>query len=138
MYQFKAAILLYLSSLERKRFVKLKKGQLFYLVIKLSSLLLHQEFVGDEKRRDVSVSYFFVGFRTENYTDVIENFSEPLMSVSNKHNHKTFSESPPAFPPYFFNQLERQATIFDKQNQNLCMKRAPTHCPTFTPREIRQ
>ena len=28
-------------------------------------------------------------------------FSEPLMSVSNKHNYKTFSESPPAFPPYF-------------------------------------
>ena len=38
----------------------------------------------------------------------------------------------------FFNQLERQATIFDKQNQNLRMKRAPTHCPTPTPREIRQ
>ena len=53
-------------------------------------------------------------------------FSEPLMSVSNKHNYKTFSGSLPAFPPYFFNQLERQATIFDKQNQNLCMKRAPT------------
>ena len=52
-------------------------------------------------------------------------FSEPLMSVSNKHNYKTFSESPPPFPPYFFlNQLERKATIFDKQNQNLCMKRA--------------
>ena len=29
-------------------------------------------------------------------------FSEPLMSVSNKHNYKTFSESPLAFPPYFF------------------------------------
>ena len=29
-------------------------------------------------------------------------FSEPLMSVSNKHNYRTFSESPPAFPPYFF------------------------------------
>ena len=50
-------------------------------------------------------------------------FSEPLISVSNKHNYKTFSESLPAFPLYFFNQLERQATIFDK-NQNLCMKRA--------------
>ena len=24
------------------------------------------------------------------------NSSEPLMSISNKHNHKTFSESPPA------------------------------------------
>ena len=53
-------------------------------------------------------------------------FSEPLMSVSNKHNYKTFSESLPAFPPYFLlNQLERQATIFDKQNQDLRMKRAP-------------
>ena len=49
--------------------------------------------------------------------------SEPLMSVRNKHNYKIFSESPPAVPPYF-NQLERQATIFEKQNQNLCMKRA--------------
>ena len=29
-------------------------------------------------------------------------FSEPLMSVSNKHNYKTFSESLPAFPLYFF------------------------------------
>ena len=53
------------------------------------------------------------------------------MPVSNKHNYKTFSESPPAFPLYFFNQLERQATIFDKQNKNLCMKRAPAHCPTL-------
>ena len=32
----------------------------------------------------------------------------------------------------FFDQLEREAIIFDKQNQNLCMKRAST------PREIRQ
>ena len=38
----------------------------------------------------------------------------------------------------FFNQLERQVTIFDKQNQNLRMKRAPTDCPTTTPGEIRQ
>ena len=41
-------------------------------------------------------------------------FTEPLTSVSNEHNCKTFSEWPPAFPPYFFlNQLERQATICD-------------------------
>ena len=33
--QFEAAILLYLSSLERKNFVKLKKTHLFTLVIKL-------------------------------------------------------------------------------------------------------
>ena len=28
-------------------------------------------------------------------------FNEPLMSVSNKHNYNTFSESPSAFPPFF-------------------------------------
>ena len=100
MHQFKAAILLYLSSLERKRFVKLKKRQLFYLVIKLSSLLLHQGFVGDEKLRDVSV--FFRTFVLRITLMLSRIFSEPLMSVSNKHNYKTFSESPPAFPPYFF------------------------------------
>ena len=42
------------------------------------------------------------------------------------------------FRIFFFNQLKRQATIFDKQNQNLRMKSAPTHCPTPTAREIRQ
>ena len=42
------------------------------------------------------------------------------------------------FSVFFFNQFERQATIFDKQDQNLRMKRAPIHCPTPTPREIRQ
>ena len=51
------------------------------------------------------------------------------MSVSDKHNYKSFSESPPAFPPYFFNQLERQGTIFDQQNQKLCIKRALTIAP---------
>ena len=33
------------------------------------------------------------------------------------------------FHRIFFNQLERQATIFDKQNQNLCMKRALSIAP---------
>ena len=36
------------------------------------------------------------------------------------------------FSVSFFYQLERQATIFDKQNQNLRMKRAFNHCPTPT------
>ena len=120
MHQFKAAILLYLSSLERKRFVKLKKT-IFYFVIKLM-----KPFAAPREFRIILRITLMLS----------RIFSEPLRSVSNKHNYKTFSESPHAFPPYFFNQLERQATIFDKQNHNLCMKRAPTHCPT--PREIRQ
>ena len=85
MHQFKAAILLYLSSLERKRFMKLKKA----IVLLSYQVNEHQGLAGDEKLRDVSVSYFFVLF------------IEPLMSASNKHNYKTFSESPPAFPLYF-------------------------------------
>ena len=32
-------------------------------------------------------------FRVENYTDVIDN--EPLMSLRNNHNYKTFLKSPP-------------------------------------------
>ena len=36
MHRFKAAILLYLSSMERKRINELEKTQLFYLVIKLT------------------------------------------------------------------------------------------------------
>ena len=35
LHQFKAAILLYLSSLDRKNLVKLKTAPFFYLVIKL-------------------------------------------------------------------------------------------------------
>ena len=50
-------------------------------------------------------------------------FSEPLMSVSNKHNYKTFSESLPAFPLYFFfNQLERQATILINRTRTFAWK----------------
>ena len=38
-YWFKAAIVLYQSSLERENFVKLKTTQLFYLVMKLPKRL---------------------------------------------------------------------------------------------------
>ena len=51
---FKAAILLYQSSLKCKNFLNLNKTQLFYLVIKLC-----QRLVQDEKLREVSVSSFF-------------------------------------------------------------------------------
>ena len=84
MHLFKAAILLYLSC---KNIIKLKKTQLFYLVIKLMKL------VRDEKLREVSVSYFFVW----RITLMLSRISgEPLMSISNKYNCKTFSKSPTA------------------------------------------
>ena len=86
MHLFTEAILLYLSSLERKSFLKLKKTQLFYLGIKLRKPFAVPRAYTDEKLREVSVSYFF---RTENYTDVI---GEPLTFIINKHNYKTFSK----------------------------------------------
>ena len=49
--------------------------------------------VRDEKLREVSVSYYFV-LRIALMLSRI--FSEPLTSISNKHNYKTFSKSPPA------------------------------------------
>ena len=73
------AILLYLSLLERKSFVKLKKTIVLLSCHVNEAFLLFQGLIRDEKLREVSVSYFF---RTENYNDVV--------------NYKTFSKSPPA------------------------------------------
>ena len=58
MYLFTAAILLYQSSLGPKDFVKLKKSQLLYLVMKLTKPLLHQRLAPDEKLGEVLVSHF--------------------------------------------------------------------------------
>ena len=58
MHLFKAAILLYQSSLKRKT-LKLKERQLFYLVIKLKKTLLYQRLVRDEKLREVWYHSFF-------------------------------------------------------------------------------
>ena len=49
--------------------------------------------VWDEKLREVSVSYFFILRITLRLSRI---FSEPLMSISNKHKYRTFSKSPPA------------------------------------------
>ena len=96
MHQFKAAILLYLSSLERKRFVKLKKT----IVLLSYQINEHQGLAGDEK---LSIGIIFFRTFVLRITLMLSRiFSQPHMSVSNKHNYKTFSESPPAFPPYFF------------------------------------
>ena len=54
MHQFKAAILLYLSSLELKRFVKLKKT----IVLLSYQVNEHQGLAGDEKLRDYSLRYY--------------------------------------------------------------------------------
>ena len=101
MHQFKAALLLYLSSLERKSFVKLKKK----IVLLSYQINEHQGLAGDEKLRDVSISYFFRTFVLRITLMLSRTFSEPLMSVSNKHNYKTFSESPPAFLLYFLKSV---------------------------------
>ena len=57
--------------------------------------MLYQGLVRDEKLREVSVSYIF--FFVRRITLILSRIStEPLMSISNKHNYKTFSESPHA------------------------------------------
>ena len=57
--------------------------------------MLYQGLVWDEKLGQVlPIGRIF--FHTENHTDVIKKFSKPLMSISNRHSYKTFSESLPA------------------------------------------
>ena len=73
--------------------MKFKNTQLFYLVIKFMKPFAVPRACTDEKLREVSVSYFFI-LRITLMLSII--FSEPLMSVSNKHKYKTFSKSPPA------------------------------------------
>ena len=74
--------------------MKLKKTQLFHLVIKLMKPFVAPRLVRDEELRELSVSYFFVRRITLMMLSRIS--SEPLMSISNKHNNKTFSKSPHA------------------------------------------
>ena len=70
MHQFKAAILLYQSSLERKNFMKLEKTQLFYLVNKLTKPF-DVRLVRDEKiERGIGIIFF----RADKHTNIIENF----------------------------------------------------------------
>ena len=71
MHQFKAVILLYLSSMEHKNFMKLKKAQLFYSVIKLMKpFAVPRACTRLKTKRGIGT----ICFRAENYTDVIENF----------------------------------------------------------------
>ena len=71
MRRFKAAILLYLSPMERKNFMKLKKTQLFYLGIKLMKPSpVPRACTRWKTKRGIGIIFF----RTENYTDVVENF----------------------------------------------------------------
>ena len=79
--------------MECKNFMKMKKAPLFYLVIKLMKPLLYQRLVRDEELREVSVSYCFV---QRIKLILLRTSGEPLMSISNRHNHKPFSKSPPA------------------------------------------
>ena len=71
MHQFKAAILLYQSSLGLKNFVKFSKKELFYLVIKLTkSFAVPKACTRWNTKRGIGIIYF----RGDNCTDVIENF----------------------------------------------------------------
>ena len=76
-------LMLYLSSMERRNFMKLKKTQLFYLAIKLM--------------KPFAVPRACTKWKTKRGTLVFSRISsEPLESISNKHNCKTFSKSPTA------------------------------------------
>ena len=71
MHRIKAAILLYLSSLERKSFVKLKTTQFFYLVMGLiKPFTVPRACTGWKTKRGIRIKFFL----TENYTGLIENF----------------------------------------------------------------
>ena len=61
MHQFKAAILLYQSSLERKNFVELTRTQLFYLVFKVTKSLALPEVCSSSKtNRATGITFFRV------------------------------------------------------------------------------
>ena len=71
MHQSEAVILLCQSSLERKKFVKLKMTQLFYYVIKLMKpFAVSKACTRRKTKRGIGIIYF----RADNYTDVIKNF----------------------------------------------------------------
>ena len=71
MHQFKAAILLYQSSLERKNFMKLEKTQLFYLFNKLTTPFDVPKACKDEKtKRGICIIFF----HADKHTNIIENF----------------------------------------------------------------
>ena len=62
MNRFKAAILLYLSSLEHKNFMKLKKTRLFYLVIKLlKPFSVPRACTRRETKRGIGIIFFSYG-----------------------------------------------------------------------------
>ena len=54
---------------------------------------MYQRLVRGEKRREVSVSYFFVRINTPVLSRI---FSQALRSKSNKHDYKTLTKNPPA------------------------------------------
>ena len=95
MDRFKAAILRYLSSMERKRINEIGKDTIVLLSYQVNETFCCTKGLYEiEKLREVSVSYFFVRRITLMLSRIS---SELLMSISNKHNYKTFSESPAAY-----------------------------------------
>ena len=95
MDRFKAAILLYLSSMERKGINEIGKYTIVLLSYQVNEAVCCTKGLYEKgKLREVSVSYVFVRRITLMLSRIS---SEILMCISNKHNYKTFSESPTAY-----------------------------------------
>ena len=126
MHRFKAGIFLYLSSMERKNFMKLKMAQLFYLVIKLMKPFA----VPNEKLREVSVSYFFV----RRITLMLSRISSepPLLSISNKHNFKIFFKSPPASMLHCIRNILSHSSGKWRNSLTMAALSFTNHAPSFT------
>ena len=82
------------SSMEHKNFVKLKKTQLFYFVIKLTEPFAVPKACVRRKTKRGNGIIVFVLIITWMLPSI---FSEVLMSLSNKHNYNAFTRSLPAF-----------------------------------------
>ena len=91
MHQFKAAILLYLSSVAHKKLMKLEDTIVLLNYQVNVAFCCTKGLYEMEKLREVLVSYVFVRRITLMLSRIS---SEPL--ISNKHKYKTFSKSPTA------------------------------------------
>ena len=90
----KAAILLYQSSPESKKFVKLKKTQLFCLVInEIKPFAVPKGCARWKIKKGIDIIFFVLIITLM----LLRIFSETLMCISNKQNYKTFTKGPPAF-----------------------------------------
>ena len=94
MHRFKVAMLLHLSSMERKKINDIEKDTIVSLSYQVNEAFCCTKGLYEiEKPREVSMSYFFVRRITLMLSRIS---SELLISSSKRYNYKTFSESPTA------------------------------------------